>query len=1201
MNLPAHTVIIKGTQIYNPEKGRWVELSPQDMLQMLGRAGRPQFDTFGEGIIITNHSELQYYLSLLNQQLPIESQLVSKLADNLNAEIVLGTIRNRDEAVAWLGYSYLYVRMLRTPTLYSVTADYAEEDPYLEQKRADIVHSAAVLLEKCGMLQYDRRSGLFTSNELGRIASHFYIAHTSMATYNAQLKPHLGMIELFRVFALSDEFKFQVVRQDEKLEVGKLLERVPIPVKESLDDPVAKINVLLQAWISQLKLEGYVLAADMVYVTQSAGRILRAIFEICVKRGYARLSHRALDLCKMVEARQWTSMTPLRQYPGVPADLVRRLERKEYPWNRLRDLEPNELGELVNLPKAGKFLHRLVNQFPRLELQAFFQPMTRSLLHVQLTITPDFQWDAKIHGGAQSFHIIVEDVDGEIVLFHDTFLLLQRYAEDEHTVTFTVPITEPTPPNYYISVVSDRWLHSETRLPISFQNLILPEKFPPHTPLLDLQPQPVSALKDQQAQAIYQKSFQYFNKVQTQAFHALYGTDDTIFIGAPTGGGKTVCAELAMLRLWKSGQEGRTVCILPYESMLAGRVAEWKAKFGDYQGGKEINALTGDTSSDLRLLEMADVVVCTPEQWDVLSRRWRQRKNVQTVGLYIADEMHMIGDWKIGPTYEVVLSRARFVAVQTGNPTRILALSAPLGNAKDIGDWIGVTSSNNIFNFSPAARPLPMEVHIQSFNIPHFPSLMIAMAKPAYTATIEYSPDHPVLVFVPSRKQAKLTANDLLAYVQADSDREGGESRFLNIESDDLKPHLEQVDDEDLRYLLEQGIGFYHNGMTRNERRVVERLFSAGAIQVVVADKETCWSMPLTAHMTILMSLQSYDGKEHRYVDYTLPEMLQMVGKSTQPGEQDTSRCILLCQATRKDYFRKFLAEGLPLESRLNAYAQDFFNAEIVARTVENKQDAVDILTWTLMYRRLVQNPQGYNCQGRTQQHISDFLSELVETTLADLENSKCIAIEDEMDVSPLNLGMISSFYNVSYVTIDVFNMSLKDKTKMRGLLEIVSSAAEFEDIPIRQHEDVILQKIYNRVPHKLDKINFNSPYHKVFVLLQAHFARLSLPADLESDQRQVLSKIVTLLSASVDVMSSNAYLNAILAMELTQMCVQAVWDRDSPLRQIPHFSTEVINRCKAAGIDDVYALSDALPEMEDAERDKLLQMDRKQLADVAR
>jgi hypothetical protein len=53
VNLPAHTVIIKGTQIYNPEKGAWTELSPLDVMQMFGRAGRPQYDSQGEGIIIT--------------------------------------------------------------------------------------------------------------------------------------------------------------------------------------------------------------------------------------------------------------------------------------------------------------------------------------------------------------------------------------------------------------------------------------------------------------------------------------------------------------------------------------------------------------------------------------------------------------------------------------------------------------------------------------------------------------------------------------------------------------------------------------------------------------------------------------------------------------------------------------------------------------------------------------------------------------------------------------------------------------------------------------------------------------------------------------------------------------------------------------------------------------------------------------------
>lgn len=139
VNLPAHTVIIKGTQIYNPEKGVWTELSPLDVMQMLGRAGRPQYDSYGEGIILTGHSELQYYLSLMNQQLPIESQFVSKLADQLNAEIVLGTVQNAREACTWIGYTYLYIRMLRNPTLYGLPADILERDKTLEERRADLV------------------------------------------------------------------------------------------------------------------------------------------------------------------------------------------------------------------------------------------------------------------------------------------------------------------------------------------------------------------------------------------------------------------------------------------------------------------------------------------------------------------------------------------------------------------------------------------------------------------------------------------------------------------------------------------------------------------------------------------------------------------------------------------------------------------------------------------------------------------------------------------------------------------------------------------------------------------------------------------------------------------------------------------------------------------------------------------------------
>jgi pre-mRNA-splicing helicase BRR2 len=79
--------------------------------------------------------------------------------------------------------------------------------------------------------------------------------------------------------------------------------------------------------------------------------------------------------------------------------------------------------------------------------------------------------------------------------------------------------------------------------------------------------------------------------------------------------------------------------------------------------------------------------------------------------------------------------------------------------------------------------------------------------------------------------------------------------------------------------------------------------------------------------------------------------------------------------------------------------------------------------------------------------------------------------------------------------------------------------------------------------------------------------------------------------------MSSNGYLNALGAMELSQMCVQAVWDSDSPLKQIPGFTSEVIKRCEAAGAKSVFDIL----ELEDDQRDSLLAMDARQMREVAK
>ncbi|KAI9806814.1 MAG: DEIH-box ATPase [Piccolia ochrophora] len=1173
VNLPAHAVVIKGTQIYSPEKGSWVELSPQDVLQMLGRAGRPQYDSYGEGIIITTQTEMQYYLSLMNQQLPIESQFMSKLADNLNAEVVLGNVRSRDDAVEWLGYTYLFVRMLRSPGLYSVGAEY-EDDEALEQKRVDLVHSAATVLERSNLVKYDKKSGKLQATELGRIASHYYITHSSMLTYNHHIQPSITPIELFRVFALSDEFKFIPVRQDEKLELAKLLGRVPIPVKESIEEPHAKINVLLQAYISRLKLEGLALMADLVYVTQSAGRILRAIFEITLRKGWSTVAKTALDLCKMAEKRMWPTMSPLRQFPTCPRDVVQKAERVDVPWSSYFDLDPPRMGELLGMPKAGKIVCSLVQKFPLLEVQAQVQPMTRSMLRVELSITPKFEWDETLHGVAESFWIIAEDCDGEDILFHDQFLLRKDYTEsemNEHLVEFTVPITEPMPPNYFITVVSDRWMHSETKLAVSFQKLILPEKFPPHTPLLDLQPLPITALKKKDFMDLYPR-WEKFNKIQTQVFNTLYATDDNVFVGAPTGAGKTVCAEFAILRHWSKQDAGKAVYIAPFQEIVDQRLAEWTGRMSGVAGGKEIVKLSGDTSTDLKVLEKGDLILATPSQWDVLSRQWQRRKNVQSVQLFLADDLHLLGG-QGGYVYEIIVSRMHYIALQTENGMRIVGLSVSLSNARDVGEWLGA-SKHTIYNFSPHTRPVPLELHIQSFSIPHFPSLMLAMAKPAYLAITQTSPGKPAMLFVPSRRQVRATAIDLLAACVADND----EDRFLHAELGDLVPLLNRINERSLADSLSHGIAYYHEALSQNDKRIVQHLFVNGAMQVVIASRDVCWELNCAAHLVIVMGTQFFEGREHRYIDYPLSEVLQMFGKANRPSEDTTSKGVLMLPAVKREYYKKFLNEALPIESHLQVYLHDAFVSEISTKMIASTQDAVDWTTYTYLYRRLLANPSYYSLTDTTHEGLSTHLSELVENTLKDLSEAKVIELDEEDDtVTPLNAAMIAAYYNISFVTMQTFLLSLTERTKLKGILEIVTSATEFENIQIRRHEANVLRRIYDRVPVKMSQPSYESPHFKAFVLLQAHFSRLQLPMDLSKDQELILDKVLNLLSACVDVLSSDGHLNAMNAMEMSQMAVQAMWDRDSPLKQIPHFSPEVIKAANESGINDVFDFMEAM------------------------
>ncbi|EGV61861.1 Sec63-domain-containing protein [Yamadazyma tenuis ATCC 10573] len=1185
VNLPAHTVVIKGTETYSPEKGTWVQLSPQDIIQMLGRAGRPRYDKSGEGVIITSQDEIQYYLAILNQQLPIESQLMGKLADNINAEIVLGTISSLEDAVNWLSYTYLYIRMLKSPALYHVGAEYGN-DENLYYKRLDLAHSALMVLQENNLVNYNPVSGNVKATELGKIASHYYINYRTMNMYNNHLKPWLTEIELLSIFASSGEFKFIPLRSEEKLEVSKLYEKVPIPIKENSTDPLAKVNVLLQAYISRLTLEGFALMADMIYVTQSAGRLLRALHEICLRKNWASVSKTTLDLCKMVEKRMWLTNSALRQFgSSVSKEIVRATESSHVPFVNYFTLSPEALAEAVNLKGNSRRVHELLKQFPRLNLSYYAQPLTHNLLRVQVEVVPNWDWNPSVHGNFQDFLLFVEDCDGDKILYRDKVSFARSSENKELLVEFTLPFLDPVQPNYFVSFINDRWLHSEYKIPLMISDLKIPKKSPNFTKLQD-QPNVLTS-EVKVPDFIETFDFKYFNKFQSQVFQSLYNTDDNTFIGMSKGSGKTVCAELAILRHWKNNK-GRILYLQPNEQAVYKLTKRWKKLYRSIGGeGKEVEKLTGELATDLAILSSNHLILSTPEVFDFVSKRWRQRKAVQAIEMVICDDVQLIGSGSSGVSYENVVARMKFISSQLEVNIRFVALSSTLANGRDFGEYLECPRQS-IYNFEPSERFHKIqEIVIQGTNFGDNRTMLLNSIKPSYTFLKNNTGQGKSLLFVSSRKNCVEAAYNIVQNAENDS------WKLLRSDVASIESYLNKVKDHTLKELLKRGVGIFYPDMNSVDQLVVERLFESEVLTVLVVAKD-CASFCPPANHVVVLGTEEYYGREHRYVNFPINTVLEMIGCCS--DEMGQSKVMIFTRNATMNHYSKFLNEGLPLESYYNSMIHDIFITEVSNRTFKERQDCVDWLTFTYFYRRLQMNPSFYDVKDTSHMGISEFLSDLVEETIKDLTDNNLIELEEAEEIlSPLNGALIASHHNVSYHTMVELN-KLDNKTKLRGILEIVCSAAEFEELPMRLGDSTNLQKIYNQVPVKSSNPDFESPYFKTFILLQAHFSRLQLPLDLRADLVFILKQVMKVIGACVDTVSSEGYLNAIQVVDLSQMVIQGIWNRDSPLKQIPHINEGILTRCKKYNVETVYDIM----ALEDDERDDVLQLEEAELEDVA-
>ncbi|GMF47421.1 unnamed protein product [[Candida] boidinii] len=283
--------------------------------------------------------------------------------------------------------------------------------------------------------------------------------------------------------------------------------------------------------------------------------------------------------------------------------------------------------------------------------------------------------------------------------------------------------------------------------------------------------------------------------------------------------------------------------------------------------------------------------------------------------------------------------------------------------------------------------------------------------------------------------------------------------------------------------------------MAGNDKMIVERLFKAGVLQCILATKETSSWCP-SANAVVVLSTQEYEGKEHRYVDYGINDLVEMVGLA-RINPETPAKVLVLTNTAKSPYYKKFLTEALPLESHLNYFIHDAFINEISTRLISNRQNCVDWITYTFFYRRLRQNPSYYDVKDPSNLGISMYLSDLVENTLNDLAEGKLIELslnendemkegdeedkndddekdnddDDVQEITPKNGCMISAYYNISFITMETFTLSLTSKSRMKNILEILVSAYEYESLPIRHNENQILSKIYDAVPVKFSVI----------------------------------------------------------------------------------------------------------------------------------
>jgi replicative superfamily II helicase len=307
VNLPARCVVIRDTKHHDPLEGE-VEMSPLDILQMLGRAGRPGYDDVGHGYVVCDRSDADRYRRLLREGKEIESRLAERLDAHLNAEVAMGTLSDLDDVMDWLETTFYHVRAESEPETY----DFDGLGDRVQATLQDLVDRGFV----------ERGDGLsIEPTPLGLLASKFYLRLGTAERFHA-LATDAEAVDadaMLETVAGAAEFDSVGVRGDERDAVHSVLSgRDP-----DLEGSALKVLAILHA--STTGSPPGPLRSDAWVIRQNALRLLAALRAFLDRFAGARAANRASRVAARVEHGVRAGAVGLTAIDGVGSGRAQKL------------------------------------------------------------------------------------------------------------------------------------------------------------------------------------------------------------------------------------------------------------------------------------------------------------------------------------------------------------------------------------------------------------------------------------------------------------------------------------------------------------------------------------------------------------------------------------------------------------------------------------------------------------------------------------------------------------------------------------------------------------------------------------------------------------------------------------------------------------------------------------------------------------